>query len=860
MDEGFVGFVVHAYAASVKEGHRIHLIGRLRDGRTFAVVEQREFPLFYLRSSESGLAEGILRDENGSVDDCGLRTIDGERCVLARWGSVQHREQAARKLADMGVRTYEADLRFQDHFLMSRKVHGSVSIRGVPRQGKHVDLVFIDPELGSSEWNPSLSLLSLDIETDLRGEEVYAVGLVFREPWSGMEKREVLFAGSHGPGYPAGARGAGPPALGEGIGELAVPVTSFPDERSMLQGFCERLVKWDPDIITGWNVIDFDFRVISRRVLRHRVPFRVGRSDAPAAFLPGERGKSDTVIVPGRHVLDAVRLVRAFPERFEDYALETVARALLGRGKNIELRDGEKRSEAVGRMYREDPEGLCRYCLEDAQLVFDILDRTGMMDLTVRRCLLLGVGLDRAWASIPSFEHLYIEALHDRGYAAPTLGVDPFPQAPAPGGAIIAPQPGLYDNVWVFDFKSLYPTIMRTFNIDPLSFVPPEKVEGLGREEREDLIRAPNGAQFRRKVTCAEKDWRGEARADGGSRCGAILPELLDRLFERREEARRRGDRTASYVYKIVMNSFYGVFGARGSRFASGHIAGAITGFGQHLLRWCEDWFTRLGYRVLYGDTDSLFVLSGIPQGASEHELMNRSGEICGALNTDLARYVGDAFRVCSHLEMEFDTLYYRFFLPPVRSGVSGADLSDGAGARGRAKGYAGLTVPVSELRASTDPRDSRKAIEVVGMEAARRDWTDLARGFQRGLLSLVFRGDGAAEVREYARRVVRELRAGELDDKLVYRKALRKPIGAYTRSTPPHVKAASMLEPAERRGVIRYVWTSGGPQPAHNRHLSIDYDHYVEKQLKPIAQAFTEVLETDLAHLLGEEEQLDLF
>jgi DNA polymerase-2 len=893
MDEGFTGFVVHAFAANVREGHQIHLVGRLQDGRTFAVVERREFPLFYLRSSEAGLAAEILRGENVTADDCGLKTIDGERCVLTRWGSVQRRERAARKLSEIGVRTYEADIRFQDQFLMSRSVHGSVVIRGDPRRGKHVDLVFIDPDIGPSEWNPSLSLLSLDIETDLGGEEIYAIGLVFREPWSGGAKREVLFAGSPGSrlpgssspgaGFSTGAPVSGssegapvsvPPTdsltPGEGIKREAFPVTSFPDERSMLRGFCERLIQWDPDIVTGWNVIDFDFRVIAGRVSHHRIPFRIGRSDVPAAFLPGERSRSDTIIVPGRHVLDAVRLVRAFPERFEDHSLETVARTLLGRGKKLELRKGEKRPEAVARLYREDPEGLCRYCLEDAQLVADILDKSGMMDLTVRRCLLLGVGLDRAWTSIPSFEHLYIESLHERGYVAPTLGVDPFPHTPAPGGAILAPQSGLYDNVWVFDFKSLYPTVMRTFNIDPLSFVPPEKLESLGSEEREGLIKAPNGARFRRAEACAE----------GGRRGEAILPEILDRFFERREDARRSGDRTASYVYKIVMNSFYGVFGARGSRFASGHIAGAITGFGQHLLKWCEDWFTRRGYRVLYGDTDSLFVLSGLPQGASERDLLCGSGEICGALNSDLARYVDDAFRTRSYLELEFDTLYFRFFLPPVRSGSAGAvkrapngdgavkhvskrddaDFSEGAETRGRAKGYAGLTVPVSQLQASTDPREQHRAIDVVGMEAARRDWTDLARGFQRGILNLVFLGDGAPEVREYARRVVRELRAGALDEKLVYRKALRKPIGAYTHSTPPHVKAASLLEPAARRGIIRYVWTPEGPRPAESWPLSIDYDHYVEKQLKPIAQGFTETLKTEIAYLFGEEEQLDLF
>jgi DNA polymerase-2 len=126
--------------------------------------------------------------------------------------------------------------------------------------------------------------------------------------------------------------------------------------------------------------------------------------------------------------------------------------------------------------------------------------------------------------------------------------------------------------------------------------------------------------------------------------------------------------------------------------------------------------------------------------------------------------------------------------------------------------------------------------------------------------LNIVFRGDGATEIREYALRVVRDLRSGALDEKLVYRKALRKPIGAYVRSTPPHVKAASMLEPSARRGIIRYVWTAEGPRPAENRRLSIDYDHYVEKQLKPIARGFAETLKTDLARLFGGEEQLDLF
>ena len=74
---------------------------------------------------------------------------------------------------------------------------------------------------------------------------------------------------------------------------------------------------------------------------------------------------------------------------------------------------------------------------------------------------------DLAWTSIPAFEHLYIEAMHERGVVAPTAGVDPLPLEGAPGGGILTPRPGVYDRVLLFDFQSLYPTIMRSFNIDP---------------------------------------------------------------------------------------------------------------------------------------------------------------------------------------------------------------------------------------------------------------------------------------------------------------------------------------------------------------------------------------------------------
>ena len=142
------------------------------------------------------------------------------------------------------------------------------------------------------------------------------------------------------------------------------------------------------------------------------------------------------------------------------------------------------------------------------------------------------------------------------------------------------PWHGLHDNVWVFDFKSLYPSVIRTFNIDPLSYVESPAPQA-------DLIETPGGA-FRREP--------------------AILPRLLDDLFPRREAARQAGDEVASHAIKILMNSFYGVLGTPACRFYNPALANSITGMGREILLWSKRWFEAAGFVVLYGDTDSLFV------------------------------------------------------------------------------------------------------------------------------------------------------------------------------------------------------------------------------------------------------------
>ena len=851
MSPTYEGFIVHSYARSRKGRTALYLLGRLDDGSTFAVVENRYQPNFYIREGEAGAVEQALASMSaaGELPAGGevrlvtgpLSTMDGEPCRQVVCTTQEGKRQVRDALQVLGIRTYEADLRVADQFRLERRIHGPVRVRGEARTGRYVNRVFVDPEVEAGAWQPRLSVLSVDIETDVRSQTVRAVALSLQDPFRDSPAAEegVLFLGPelHEPG-----------------------VECFSDEKVLLQVFRDRLIALDPDVITGWNVIDFDLQVLSDRFRRYGIPFTLGRSREAAVYLPQSEGRGSRAIIPGRQVWDGVRIVRASPDAFEDYSLETVAEAILGYGKRIEVLDGEDRIEAIERLYREQPEELCAYCLEDARLVHRIMGRTGLFELTLRRCVLIGVAPDLAWTSIAAFEHLYTEALHQRGMVAPTFGVDPLPMEGAPGGIILAPRPGVFDQVLVFDFQSLYPSIIRTFNIDPLSYLGKPR-EGGGEPRGESAaqqppIRAPNGAGFSREP--------------------GILPELLDRFFERRAEAQAEGDAVASFVYKIIMNSFYGVLGARGCRFAGSDLAGAITSFGQRILGWCKDFLEDLGYTVLYGDTDSLFVTvlpgpSAVETRAAATTLSLDGEEICSRVNQALEGYLVDTYGVEPRLTLRFEKRYDRFFLPPLRGGSGQAE-------KGRAKGYAGLLAGeqgegATEAQAAAAPSgtasrgttppgttDVNKRIEVRGMEAVRRDWTDLAHDFQIRLLELLFLKRPLEEIQGYIKELVAALYRGELDGKLVYRKALRKSISSYTRNTPPHVKAAALLPRSEQRGLIRYVITREGPQPEGLIAAPIDYDHYLERQLMPIASAFTEVLRTDLEALFGRGGQLWLF
>jgi DNA polymerase-2 len=359
--------------------------------------------------------------------------------------------------------------------------------------------------------------------------------------------------------------------------------------------------------------------------------------------------------------------------------------------------------------------------------------------------------------------------------------------------------------VAVFDFRSLYPSIMRTFNIDPLSH---EKAGNVRSSVPPSMppIQAPNGALF--------------AREPG------ILPELITEYFAARRKALDRGNETASHVYKILMNSFYGVLGTSACRYGRTELAGAITSFARKWLLFSRDWFQEKAFPVLYGDTDSLFVETGFDDGASYEDFIQWGQNQARALNGFLAETIQAEYGVESFIELRFEKPYRRFMIPPLRGLYGRSGEGEKKGSRGRAKGYAGwLLDPAGNLM-----------VEIKGMEAVRSDATPLAKRIQMELLELVFRGAPEEEFRNKVLETLKDLRQGKLDGELVYRKRLSRAPETYTASTPPQVKAARALGWKNKSGAVEYLWALTGPEPVSLPHGPLDYDHYADSQVLPVA------------------------
>ena len=743
-----------------------------------------QHPVLFFRAVDVGLVKSILKKFASSYfKTVNLKNSNNE-AVMALYCAGERQLRAIVKcLLDVGINCWESDIKLTDRFLMERFVTASLVCHSSNSSSSKLFQTITSTQVSSCDYQPNFKVVSLDIQTSVEADELYSIALY-------NTQNSIVFMVDTSNSLPVNKKI-------KMHNSVELTLVSCPSERCCLQQFLKYFTNMDPDIVIGWHVVQFDLWTLEKISHQQKVPLLLGRAGQKMSWREESQYEGRHYAqVPGRIVLDGIELLRTAFYEFERFSLEFVANALLGESK---LLANDDRGREISELFITNKIALATYNLKDCKLVWAIFEKTKLLEFAIERARLTGLPLDRAGGSVASFDYAYLPRLHRMGYVAPNLG-ELKSNIISPGGHVMESKPGLYRHVLVLDFKSLYPSIIRTFKIDPCAYWV-AKHQNLTKKA---VVVGFNNAKF--------------------SKENNILPSMIDDLWKSRDSAKAANNKPLSHAIKIMMNSFYGVLGSTSCRFYDPRVCSSITLRGHEIIQRTRDWIISQGLEVIYGDTDSVFVWLGNDKTDGEAQAAGKN--LATSLNIWWHDNIRDEHAIESHLEIEFETHYSDFLMPTIRGSHVGSK-----------KRYAGITKKMSEVNGESI---SSEELVFKGLETVRTDWTVLAKEFQRALYLMIFKGEAYSD---YIYSTVIKLLNSRYDDRLVYKKRLRRKLSDYQKSTPPHVKAARKLHDlsGELLGIgdtVCYIVTVNGPEPISHQTSAIDYQHYIDKQLQPIANS----------------------
>ena len=799
------------------------------------LIVDNELTVFFVEQQQAAQAEQLLQQHGVFLVKQQLLALKtfGQQAVHGFYFNTLSQFYRARDcLKQAQIKCYEDDIRPDDRYLMERFITADIDFIGNNQTMVNFNCVNQAKCRASAEKSGIvLSMLSLDIEYSM-SRELYSIGLYTKNQSANNnstntaenELKRVLM-------------------IGEPQADADSYIVWLKDEKQLLIELIKQVSLIDADIFIGWNVINFDFRLLQKRMDLYGIKFAIGRDGSAPRWRTNNNNTEQVFIeIAGRVVLDGIDLLKTATYSFPSFALDHVAKALLGIGKKIEniaSTTPESRVAEITDNFNHNKPALAAYNLEDCRLVWLIFEKAQLLEFAQLRAQLTGLAIDRIGGSVAAFTNLYLPKLHRSGYVAPNMG-DGESDLISPGGYVMDSIPGLYDNILVLDFKSLYPSIIRSFKIDPMGLIEGMNEKKLAADQVSNkYILGFDGACF--------------------SRDKHFLPDIITSLWLERDKAKRQNNAALSQAIKIIMNSFYGVLGSTGCRFFDPRLSGSITKRSHEILKTTQSWIEAKGYRVIYGDTDSIFVHIGGEKSLGESKVLGN--ELQSFINQKWQQYLTQELHLECHLEIEFETHFSKFLMPTIR----GRDV-------GTKKRYAGLKVDLSKVDINNEAQESKLAATLIfkGLESVRTDWTQLAKDFQQHLYWQVFNPDkfNKQDIESYIKETVAKTLNGEFDDKLIYRKRIRRKLGDYVKNVPPHIKAARLADEMntkqgkalryQKRGWIEYYITVNGPQVVEHLSAPLDYQFYVDRQLCAVADAILPFIGASFSQIT--EPQLGLF
>ena len=581
------------------------------------------------------------------------------------------------------------------------------------------------------------------------------------------------------------------------------------DEKQLLEKFKEIINDYKPDILTGYFSDGFDFPYLQSRADKYNVNLDLGLDYSEIRF---GRGKNITAQINGIIHLDIFKFIRKVIARTldtESYKLDNVASELLNEGKKKVDLDKLPESWDNGK----DLEKYCEYNLHDAKLTFKLAEK--MMPNIVE--LVKIVGMPIFDVNRMSFSQLVESYLIKQ---TPNFN-ELIPKKPShdeigqrriqsyKGAFVFEPKPGLYKDIVVFDFRSLYPTIISSHNIglDTLNV----DCEDEKKEYTPD----------KKYYFCREKK----------SFISTIIEDLITRRMRIKEIMKNEENiflKARSESLKILANAFYGYFAFFGARWYSIECARSITAYGRYYIQKVINDAGENGFNVIYSDTDSVFLtLDG-----KEKE---QSIKFADVINAELPGL----------MELEYDGFYPRGIFVFAKLGQYGAK-----------KRYALL--------------NEKGSLKIVGFETIRRNVSSIAKDTQEQALNIILKENDKEKAVKYVQDIIQKLREKKITkDQVIIHTQLQKDITSYDQAGPHVVVAIRMQQKGINVGMgtlIKYIVVQGNEIvskrskiPEEVEEGEYDPEYYINNQVIPSVERIFNVLGYSKEELIESKEQSKL-
>jgi DNA polymerase, archaea type len=816
-----IRFYAYEFDYKFKEGlPYIYLYGKLQDGNKICVIQQFQ-PYFYAKIDDIDEKELERRLKNLEVEAKIPAKVTKwekvEKKLLGKeekfWKISVNYPQAvpiiSKELESWGINCYEKDIVFIHRYLRDNNLAPMTLLEaeGELTEDNNLRVTLFKANKVKQISKESLDnpkILAIDIET------------YNKEKVINPEKNPILMIAFYG--------------TDEQGKEFKKVITwkkfkhqqdyleILTDETEMLKKFREIVLDYNPDIITGYFSDGFDLPYIKSRADKYKIKLDIGidRSEIETGMKNYSRdGKTKIKGILHLDIFKFIRYIFGKNLKTDGYSLDAVSEELLGNKKH------DVNIEELAHVWdNQDDQGIedfCKYNLHDAHLTLklclklfpDVVEFSKIVGLPVFDLIRMGFSrLVESYILKHAFEKNVIAPNKPKNYEIEQRSEETYQ-----GAFVYEPTPGMYENILVFDFKSLYPTIITSHNIGP---------ESLHCHCCKKLTKVPEKEEY---WFCVKEK--------------KFIPQLLEQLILRRsdvkkmiKESKSRKEDTKmlearSYALKLLANSFYGYLGFFGARWYCIECARSTTAYARNYIKDTIKKAEERNFEIVYGDTDSLFILLGDQQIENAMEFMDE-------INSSLP----------GSMELEYEGRFPRGIFVAIK----GTD-------KGAKKKYALI--------------DEDNHMKITGFETVRRNWSAIAKEVQEKVLRLVLE-DKIEEAINYVREMIKELKNGKIDlNKLIIKTQITKPLTSYS-SIGPHVAVAlRMLEKGTEitpGTIVQYIIGKGSGLIRERAKMyeeikpgEYDADYYLNNQVLPAVLGIFSVLGYKEDDLVGESSQTGL-